>query len=62
MLVPRELDMVAAGNHMPLPLPKPKFAEVELKERNGNGNANTAKAPVHPPAAAYARWPYRPSY
>ena len=62
MLVPRELDMVAAGNHMPLPLPKPKFAEVELKERNGNGNASTAKAQVHPPAAAYARWPYRPSY
>src|SRR5947209_3132098 len=31
MLVPRELDMVAAGNHMPLPLPQPKFAEVEVK-------------------------------
>jgi membrane-bound lytic murein transglycosylase A len=63
MLVPRELDMVAAGNHMPLPLPKPKFAEVELKEPNGQGNAKTAKAQVHPPAAAaYARWPYRPSY
>jgi len=28
MLLPRELDMVAAGKHMPLPLPKPSFAEV----------------------------------
>src|SRR5947209_14397574 len=31
MLLPRELDMIAAGNHMPLPLPQPKFAEVEVK-------------------------------
>jgi membrane-bound lytic murein transglycosylase A len=63
MLVPRELDMVAAGNHMPLPLPKPKFAEVEVKEHTRKGNAETAKSQVHPPAAAaYARWPYRPSY
>jgi hypothetical protein len=28
MLLPRELDMFAAGRHMPLPLPKPKFSEV----------------------------------
>jgi membrane-bound lytic murein transglycosylase A len=28
MLLPRELDMVAAGKHMPLPLRKPSFAEV----------------------------------
>ena len=63
MLVPRELDMVAAGNHMPLPLPKPKFAEVEVSKHKGKGNAETAKSQVHPPAAAaYARWPYRPSY
>lgn len=61
MLVPRELDMVAAGNHMPLPLPKPKFADVEVKEHNRKGNAETAKS--QPAAAsAYARWPYRPSY
>jgi hypothetical protein len=58
MLVPRELDMVAAGNHMPLPLPKPKFAEVEVSKHKGKGNAETAKSQVHPPAtAAYARWP-----
>jgi membrane-bound lytic murein transglycosylase A len=28
MLLPRELDMIAAGKHMPLPVPKPKLAEV----------------------------------
>lgn len=29
MLLPRELDMVAAGSEMPLPVPKPKMAESE---------------------------------
>ena len=61
MLLPRELDMIAAGKHMPLPLPKPKFAQVEV--RNGKGNANSAKSEVDPRAAtAYARWRYQPSY
>jgi membrane-bound lytic murein transglycosylase A len=57
MLLPRELDMIAAGKHMPLPLPKPKFAEVEVRKHNGKGNANSAKSAVDPrAAAAYARW------
>jgi membrane-bound lytic murein transglycosylase A len=30
MLVPRELDMVEAGRHMPLPAPKPKIPAVEV--------------------------------
>jgi membrane-bound lytic murein transglycosylase A len=34
MLLPRELDMVAAGKHMPLPLPKPSFAEVAGRTPN----------------------------
>ena len=32
MLVPRELDMVAAGKHMPLPLPKPAIPEDDGKK------------------------------
>ena len=28
MLLPRELDMIAAGKHMPLPVPKPNVAEL----------------------------------
>jgi membrane-bound lytic murein transglycosylase A len=56
MLIPRELDMIAAGQHMPLPLPKPKFAEVEVSTHNGKSNANWVKSKVHPrAAAAYAR-------
>jgi membrane-bound lytic murein transglycosylase A len=31
MLLPRELDMIEAGKHMPLPVPKPKIPEDEAK-------------------------------
>jgi membrane-bound lytic murein transglycosylase A len=63
MLLPRELDMIAAGKHMPLPLPKPKFAEVEVRKHNGKGNVDSANSRVDPrAAAAYARWPYQPSF
>jgi peptidoglycan lytic transglycosylase A len=31
MLLPRELDLVAAGKQMPLPVPKPNIPEVEVK-------------------------------
>jgi membrane-bound lytic murein transglycosylase A len=56
MLLPRELDMIAAGKHMPLPLPKPKFAEVEVRKHNGKGNGNVAKSEVDARVAtAYAR-------
>src|SRR6516165_5318725 len=44
MLVPRELDMVAAGKHMPLPVPKPKIAEIEVDKTDGKGAPNSAKA------------------
>jgi 3D (Asp-Asp-Asp) domain-containing protein len=54
MLLPRELDMIAAGKHLPLPLPKPKFAEV--RKQNGKGEADWAKSKVAPRVtAAYAR-------
>ena len=33
MLLPRELDMIEAGKHMPLPLPKPKIPDVEAKKK-----------------------------
>src|SRR5262249_34030977 len=56
MLLPRELDMIAAAKQMPLPPPKPKFAEVEVKKRSGKGEADWAKPKADPRAtAAYAR-------
>ncbi len=33
MLLPRELDMIAAGRQAPLPLPKPTIPEVEAKKQ-----------------------------
>jgi membrane-bound lytic murein transglycosylase A len=51
MLLPRELDMIAAGKHMPLPLPKPGTSEiaasqhnVDLTEPYVDGRAGTAYA------------------
>src|SRR5262245_39207701 len=44
MLVPRELDLVAAGRHIPLPMPKPKIAEIEVDKTDGKGAPNSAKA------------------
>jgi membrane-bound lytic murein transglycosylase A len=44
MLLPRELDMVAAGTQMPLPMPKPKIALVDVKEHDGKGKAESANA------------------
>jgi membrane-bound lytic murein transglycosylase A len=56
MLLPRELDMIAAGKHMPLPLPKPRFAEAEVRKHDGGGNAALAKSELDPrAAAAFAR-------
>jgi membrane-bound lytic murein transglycosylase A len=34
MLLPRELDMIEAGKHMPLPVPKPNIPEIEAKQSN----------------------------
>jgi peptidoglycan lytic transglycosylase A len=42
MLLPRELDMIAAGRNMPLPVPKPKIAEPEVKQTDGRGGAKSA--------------------
>jgi membrane-bound lytic murein transglycosylase A len=42
MLVPRELDLSAAGRNMPLPVPKPKIADPEVKQTDGRGGAKSA--------------------
>jgi membrane-bound lytic murein transglycosylase A len=34
MLLPRELDMIEAGRHMPLPVPKPKIPELEVHKHD----------------------------
>src|SRR5258706_13200750 len=42
MLLPRELDMITAGKHMPLPAPKPKILEIEAREQGGKGKGDSA--------------------
>jgi len=55
MLLPRQLDMIAAGKHMPLPLAKPKFAEIEVSKHPSKGNVPLAGPKLDPRAtAAYA--------
>src|SRR2546430_877997 len=63
MLLPRELDMIEAGKHMPLPVPKPNIPEVEVKQSKGKPagqkdretqgkNLRRQGCPVRLPAAA----------
>jgi membrane-bound lytic murein transglycosylase A len=66
MLLPRELDMIAAGKNMPLPVPKPNIPEIEVKKRNDKGKVGTAKSDEDSRPgtglsrqAAPARWRYR---
>jgi len=42
MLVPRELDMIAAGSHMPLPVPKPKVLELAEVSKHDKGKVDSA--------------------
>jgi peptidoglycan lytic transglycosylase A len=59
MLLPRELDMVEAGKHMPLPVAKPNIPEVEVKQskvkqagkKDDETRAKTLRRQVGP-----ARW------
>ena len=44
MLLPHELDMVAAGRQMPLPAPKPKIPGAEVRKPDGKGKADPANA------------------
>ena len=60
MLLPRELDMIAAGRHMPLPVPKPKAPEIEVKNHNGNADSRRAAArssrQAAPAGRSYPTW------
>jgi membrane-bound lytic murein transglycosylase A len=42
MLLPRELDMIAAGKHMPLPVPKPNVAELVELNKQEQGKVDSA--------------------
>ena len=59
MLLPRELDMVAAGRGMPLPQPKPPIPEKPVASKAGErkaarhaGDANTAQQIRRAPQSA----------
>jgi membrane-bound lytic murein transglycosylase A len=43
ILLPRELDMVAAGKSMPLPIPKPPIPDVKIAKQNGGAAEKSAK-------------------
>jgi membrane-bound lytic murein transglycosylase A len=43
MLVPRALDLIAAGREMPLPTAKPKMLEADAKNENGKAKQDAAK-------------------
>ena len=43
MLLPRELDMIEAGKHMPLPVAKPNIPEAEVKKDEGKAKQQAAR-------------------
>src|SRR5439155_24717749 len=43
MLIPRELDLVEAGKHMPLPVAKPKIPEAVATAGDGKARQNAGK-------------------
>jgi peptidoglycan lytic transglycosylase A len=43
MLLPRELDIVEAGKHMPLPVPKPPIPEIEVKREQSKSKQAAGK-------------------
>jgi membrane-bound lytic murein transglycosylase A len=51
MLLPRELDMIAAGRDTPLPMPKPKIVEIEVKKPDDKGKVGSAKSDEYRRAA-----------
>jgi membrane-bound lytic murein transglycosylase A len=57
MLLPRELDMVEAGRHMPLPVSKPSIPDAEAGK--GDAKAKAAAAGIsdgHARPPRKARW------
>jgi membrane-bound lytic murein transglycosylase A len=61
MLVPRELDLVAVGRHMPLPVPKPKIPEVEVDKTDGKGKAPSPNADAIATSKEVAKHPASPA-
>jgi hypothetical protein len=53
MLLPRELDKIAAGRHMPSPAPKPKIPEVQVNKHD-KGKLDPAKSDEDSTAATKA--------
>src|SRR5215813_2650742 len=45
MLLPRELDMIAAGKQMPLPVPKPNVPELAAVSKQEQGKVDAADEP-----------------
>jgi len=43
MLLPRELDMIEAGKHMPLPVAKPNIPKAEVKKEEGKAKQQAGK-------------------
>jgi membrane-bound lytic murein transglycosylase A len=43
MLLPRELDMVEAGSHMPLPVAKPKIPDAEIRKEQVNAKPEAGR-------------------
>jgi membrane-bound lytic murein transglycosylase A len=52
MLVPRELDLIEAGRHMPLPTPRPKPVEIATKH---DGKSNLVMVNSDPQRRAAAK-------
>jgi membrane-bound lytic murein transglycosylase A len=50
MLLPRELDMIEAGRHMPLPLPRPRTVQVAAND-HGRRNVVPVNSDAHRPPA-----------
>ena len=60
MLLPRELDMIEAGRHMPLPLPRPRTLEVAVNNQSKR-NVVTVNYDEQRPAATRSVRPAVPA-
>jgi membrane-bound lytic murein transglycosylase A len=60
MLLPRELDMIEAGRHMPLPLPRPRTLQVAVNNHSKR-NVVTINYDEHRPAATSSVRPAVPA-
>jgi membrane-bound lytic murein transglycosylase A len=61
MLLPRELDMIEAGKHMPLPVAKPNIPEAEVKKEDAKAKAAAGRSEEHGRTAKRYRWQAGPA-